>query len=44
MSGISSGTHFLIAGNKPGPDKLKKADTLGIPIITEDGFERMIQI
>ncbi len=43
MSGISSGTQFLIAGNKPGPDKLKKADLLGIPVITEEEFVRMIE-
>jgi DNA ligase (NAD+) len=43
MSGISSGTQFLIAGNKPGPDKIKKADSLGIPIITEDEFAKMIE-
>jgi len=38
MSGISSGTQYLIAGNKPGPDKLKKAAALGIPVITEEDF------
>jgi DNA ligase (NAD+) len=43
MSGISSGTQFLIAGNKPGPDKLKKANALGIPVITEEDFSAMIE-
>jgi DNA ligase (NAD+) len=43
MSGISSGTSFLIAGTKAGPDKLKKADAMGIPIITEDDFISMIE-
>jgi len=43
MSGISSGTQFLIAGNKPGPDKIKKAESLSIPIISETEFEEMIK-
>jgi len=42
MSGISSGTQYLIAGNKPGPDKLKKAESMGIQVITEEDFLRMI--
>lgn len=42
MSGISSGTRFLIAGSKPGPDKLRKAESLGIPVISEDDFLRML--
>ncbi len=42
MSGISSGTKYLIAGNKPGPDKLKKAEALGIPVISEEDFIKMI--
>jgi DNA ligase (NAD+) len=43
MSGISSGTQFLIAGIKPGPDKLKKAGALGIPVISEEDFSAMIE-
>jgi DNA ligase (NAD+) len=42
MSGISSGTKYLIAGSKPGPDKLKKAEALGIPVISEEDFAKMI--
>ncbi len=43
MSGISSGTLYLIAGSKPGPDKLKKAESLGIPVISESEFIQMIE-
>lgn len=43
MSGVSSGTQFLIAGSKPGPDKIKKAESLSIPVISETEFEEMIK-
>lgn len=43
MSGVSSGTNFLLAGSKPGPDKLKKAEALGIRVITEDEFNEMLK-
>ncbi|MCB8995529.1 MAG: NAD-dependent DNA ligase LigA [Bacteroidales bacterium] len=42
MSGISSGTQYLIAGSKPGPDKMKKAESMGIAIISEDDFLGML--
>lgn len=35
---ISGKTAFLLAGEKAGPEKLKKAESLGIRIITEDEF------
>lgn len=35
---ISSKTSFLLAGEKAGPEKLKKAESLGIQIISEQEF------
>ena len=37
-SSISSKTSFLVAGDKMGPSKLAKAETLGVPIISENDF------
>lgn len=39
---ISSKTSFLLAGSKPGPEKLKKCADLGIEIIDEQSFMAMI--
>ncbi len=41
---ISSKTDFVLAGEKMGPEKQKKAESLGIPIITETEFEAMIGV
>jgi len=35
---ISSRTSYLLAGDKPGPEKLKKAEALGVEIINESRF------
>jgi DNA ligase (NAD+) len=35
---ISGKTAFLLAGEKAGPEKLKKAESLGVKIITEKEF------
>lgn len=35
---VSSKTSFLLAGSKPGPEKIKKCQELGIRIVTEDEF------
>ncbi|MBR1625701.1 MAG: NAD-dependent DNA ligase LigA [Bacteroidales bacterium] len=43
VSSLSQKTSFLIAGEKMGPEKKKKAVALNIPIITEDDFIGMIQ-
>ena len=40
-SSLSSRTSFLLAGNKPGPEKLKKAESLGVPVIDEEEFNRI---
>jgi len=35
---ISGATSFLLAGSKPGPEKLRKCETLGIPVLSEEEF------
>lgn len=44
VSSISSKTDYVLAGDKMGPEKRKKAESLNIPIITEADFERMIGV
>ena len=39
---ISGKTSYLLAGENMGPEKLKKAQNLGVKIITESDFEKMI--
>ena len=39
---ISGKTDYVLAGEKMGPEKRKKAESLGVPIITEAEFEAMI--
>jgi DNA ligase (NAD+) len=41
-SSISSKTDYVLAGDKMGPEKRKKAESLGVPIISEADFEKMI--
>ena len=40
---LSKKTSFLLGGENIGPSKLQKVNQLGIPIISEDDFLRMIQ-
>ncbi|MBQ8760592.1 MAG: NAD-dependent DNA ligase LigA [Bacteroidales bacterium] len=42
VSSISKKTSFIVAGDKMGPEKRKKAETLGIEIKSEDDFLEMI--
>ena len=41
-SGVSGSTSFLLAGTKPGPEKIRKCESLGIPVIDEQSFMSMI--
>ncbi|MBO4570543.1 MAG: NAD-dependent DNA ligase LigA [Bacteroidales bacterium] len=38
---VSGSTTWLLAGEKAGPEKLKKAEKLGIKVISEDDFRRL---
>ena len=39
---VSGKTDYLLAGEKPGPEKVKKATELGVAIIDENTFNQMI--
>ncbi len=41
---ISSKTTYLLAGEKPGPEKIRKAESLGVERIDEQKFREMIEI
>lgn len=41
-SSVSGKTSFLLAGEKPGPEKVRKAEKLGIPMVSEADFMAMI--
>jgi len=42
LSGVSSKTDFLVAGENMGPSKRTKAEKLEVPIISEDDLMKMI--
>ena len=42
-SSISAKTHYVVAGENMGPAKLEKANSLKIPIISEDEFIEMLK-
>ena len=43
VGSISGKTSYVIAGENMGPEKLKKAEKLGITILSEDDFLKMIE-
>jgi DNA ligase (NAD+) len=43
-SSISKNTDYLVAGDKMGPAKRTKAESLGVPIISEDEYISMINL
>lgn len=42
VGSISKSLNYLIAGDKMGPEKLKKATSFNVPIISEEDFMQMI--
>jgi DNA ligase (NAD+) len=43
VGSISKKTDYLLAGENMGPSKLEKANQLGVPIISEDEFLKMLE-
>ncbi|MEO5900188.1 MAG: NAD-dependent DNA ligase LigA, partial [Ilumatobacteraceae bacterium] len=40
---VSAKTYAVVVGEEPGASKLTKATTLGVPILDEDAFERLLE-
>lgn len=43
VASISGKTSFILAGDNMGPSKLQKAEKLGIPLVSEDDFLKIIE-
>ena len=39
---VSGKTSFLLAGSKPGPEKIRKAESLGVEILDEEAFRKLL--
>ena len=39
---VSGKTSFLLAGSKPGPEKVRKAEALGVKILDEEAFRKLL--
>ena len=42
LSGVSGKLDYLVAGDNMGPSKLAKAEKLGVKIISEKEFEKLL--
>ena len=42
LAAVSANVDYIVAGDNMGPAKLKKAEKLGIPILTEEEFLALI--
>ena len=40
---VSKKTSYVVVGDEPGSAKLSKAEELGVPVIDEDAFERLLE-
>lgn len=43
-SGVTGNTNYLIAGEKAGPDKISKANKLGVKILSKEEFENQFNL
>ena len=43
LSSVSTKTNYLLAGDKMGPSKLKKASEFGVEIISEQDFDKLLK-
>ena len=41
-SSVSGKTSFLLCGGKPGPEKLRKCEALGVPVLSEEAFRVLL--
>ena len=39
---VSGKTSFLLAGENPGPEKVRKCEELGVPVLSEEAFRALL--